>query len=330
MFYQVQTPREELRTNAASHESAGAALVPDHQLVLRFTSHRRALPRLSAKLDQVLLKNNANQNMEEMDDNDIDPIAALELPETLSEEKKPNKNKGVPRSKRSMNYGQSKADLTRGVGMYATGPGGQRIRLDQYGGQLRRRRHRVLELRGHTLGGILSETQDLSRFLVLRDFQMPEIIARWQKYFLRAVLCTWHHVVVQAKEDMLRFRKMFIKSDRELMKRAIRVLRHEADSAMAQRANSQLNNHGIEDEEKSKKIRDLVVEEKRQRAKITSLELQNDSLTEERGELLSEVKRLMGLLAKSGTSSTTSSTTSGIDAAATSTQTAAVSPTTTK
>ena len=60
-------------------------------------------------------------------------------------------------------------------------------------------------------------------------------------------------------------------------------------------ANSQLNNHSIEDEEKSKKIRDLVAEEKRQRAKITSLELQNDSLTEERGELLSEVKRLMGL-----------------------------------
>ena len=82
MFYQVQTPREELRTFAASKESAGA-LVPDHQLVLRFTSHRRALPRLSAKLDQVLLKNNANQNMEETDDNDIDPIAALELPETF-------------------------------------------------------------------------------------------------------------------------------------------------------------------------------------------------------------------------------------------------------
>ena len=122
---------------------------------------------------------------------------------------------------------------------------------------------------------------------------MPEIIARWQKYFLRAVLRVWHNVVVLAKEDMLRYRKMFIKSDRELKKRVLKVFRHEADKCMSQRANSQLNNHSIEDEEKNQKIRDLSANAKKTRAQIVSLELQNDSLVNECDELKQEVKRLM-------------------------------------
>ena len=240
-----------------------------------------------------MLRNKKADNEEIVDADALDPVAALGIPETSSAENKKTHKKSVPRSKRNINYGKSKADLTRGIGVYATGPGGQRIRLDQYSGQIRRKRHHILELRGHTLGGILADKQDQSRFLVLRDFQMPEIIARWQKYFLRAVLRVWHNVVVLAKEDMLRYRKMFIKSDRELKKRVIQVLRHEADLAMAQRANSQLNNHSREDEEKNQKIKDLQSKAKEQRAKITSLELQNDSLKGECDELKQEIKKLM-------------------------------------
>ena len=265
---------------------------------MKFTRHKNILPRLSAKLDSALLQNIKNRQEQTETATDsvdvIDPIEALGLlPETNQKETKQVKKKSVPRSKRHINYGKSKADLTRGIGVYATGPSGQRIRLDQYGGQIKRRRHKILELRGHLLGDILADKQDKSRFLVLRDFQMPEIIARWQKYFLRAVLRVWHNVVVLAKEDMLRYRKMFIKSDRELKRRVLKVFRHEADKCMSQRANSQLNNHSIEDEEKNQKIRDLSANAKKTRAQIVSLELQNDSLVNECDELKQEVKRLM-------------------------------------
>jgi len=296
MFSQVHSPR-----NGDFVEKSNdplATKVPDHQLVLKFTRHKNILPRLSAKLDSALLQNIKNRQEQTETATDsvdvIDPIEALGLlPETNQKETKQVKKKSVPRSKRHINYGKSKADLTRGIGVYATGPSGQRIRLDQYGGQIKRRRHKILELRGHLLGDILADKQDKSRFLVLRDFQMPEIIARWQKYFLRAVLRVWHNVVVLAKEDMLRYRKMFIKSDRELKKRVLKVFRHEADKCMSQRANSQLNNHSIEDEEKNQKIRDLSANAKKTRAQIVSLELQNDSLVNECDELKQEVKRLM-------------------------------------
>lgn len=275
----------------------GNTMVPDRRLLLKYTKQRNILPRLSASLDNLLQTNKHKQNTPSNPEEHIDVIAALGIVPVVGNDTKPEvaTQLSVPRHRRVINYGSSKKDLTRGIGTKLRGPGGSKMRLDQYSGKVRRRRHYISQLRGHTLGNILAETQDRSKFLVLRDFQMPEIIARWQRYFLRAVLRTWRRLVELAKEDMLRYRKMFVKSDRELMKRALKVLRHEADLAMAQRANSQLNNHSREDDEKNQRLREYKAKAKVSRAKIVSLELQNDSLVEERNELRAEVAKWMGL-----------------------------------
>jgi hypothetical protein len=307
-YYHIQSPRQEdddyyhAQHHEQEHYSAATTDVPDHKLILNFSAKKNVLPRLSRSLDKILQSNDTiiKRRKDGTNNNNIDVIAALGLPETKKHDEETNKKKqSVPRRKRVINYGESKKDLTRGNGTKVRGPGGSKMTLDQYGGKIRRRRHHIMQIRGHTLGGILAEKQDRSKFLVLRDFQLPEIIAKWQKYFLRAVIRTWHHVVEVAKEDMLRYRKMFIKSDRELKKRAFKVLRHEADLAMAQRANSQLNNHSLEDEEKNNLIRDFKAKAKVSRAKIISLELQNDSLMEEKEQLKKELAKWMEI-AKGG------------------------------
>ena len=298
-FIQVHSPRQPGAITDFQQESAenGITIVPDRRLLLKYTKQRNILPRLSASLDNLLQTNNHKQNTPSNPDEHIDVVAALGIVPVVGNDTKPEvaTQLSVPRRQRVINYGASKKDLTRGIGTKLRGPGGSKMRLDQYSGKVRRRRHYISQLRGHTLGNILAETQDRSKFLVLRDFQMPEIIARWQRYFLRAVLRTWRRLVELAKEDMLRYRKMFVKSDRELMKRALKILRHEADLAMAQRANSQLNNHSRADDEKNQRLREYKTKAKVSRAKIISLELQNDSLVEERNELRAEVAKWMGL-----------------------------------
>ena len=341
-YFHVQSPRQQKpRPEHAPSEfyQGPIATTVDHQLVLRFAAARQnVLPRLSRSLDKLLLQNSTNSKQTNVDDT-FDIFSALGLEEKNTTNHS-NSNSNSPtaastaattntthathathtttanrsknqRKRKKINHGESKNDLQRGHGIFAQGPGGSKIRLDQYGGQLRRRRHHITELRGHMLGEILATTQDRSKFLVLRDFQLPEIIARWQKYFLRAVVRTWRNIVVLAKEDMLRYRKMFIKSDREIMKRALKILRHEAELAMAQRANHELNNHSREDEEKNQMIRDLKSKSKVARAKIISLELQNDSLLEERSELRIEIAKWMELAKGKGVESVGVATTPG-------------------
>ena len=136
---------------------------------------------------------------------------------------------------------QLKKDLSRGTGVLAAAGGGFRMPLDAYGSQLLRRRHRILEVRGRVLGEVVATQRDLTRFLALRDVQMWTIEARWKQAYLRTVLRAWWSLVEQIKADTVRFRKLFIKSDMDIMKKCFKVLRHAADMGMAQRANAALN-----------------------------------------------------------------------------------------
>ena len=191
---------------------------------------------------------------------------------------------------------QMRKDLNRGCGIVVAKGGGLRKQLNTYGNEIQRRTTRILEMRGHVLGKIVAEQRDMARFLALRDVQMWVIVRRWTRQLMRVNLRAWYGLVKQAKEDAERFRKLFVKSDRQRLKKCFKVLRHAADMGMAQRANAELNNQSADAEQQSQKIRDLEGRAKESRHKISSLEYQLESMAQERDEVKDQVKQLRELL----------------------------------
>ena len=194
---------------------------------------------------------------------------------------------------------QLRKDLNRGSGIVVAQGGGLRTPLNKYGKEVKRRAQRILEVRGRVLGGIVAEQRDFARFLALRDVQMWVIVRRWTRQIMRVNLRGWHGLVVQAKEDAERFRKLFVKSDHQRLKKCFKVLRHAADMGMARRANAELNNQSADADKQSQKIRDLEGRAKESRHKISSLEYQLDSMKQERDDVKDEVKQLREMLDKS-------------------------------
>ena len=193
---------------------------------------------------------------------------------------------------------QLRKDLNRGSGIVVAQGGGLRTPLNKYGSEVKRRTQRILEVRGRVLGGIVAEQRDLARFLALRDVQMWVIVRRWARQLMRVNLRAWHGLVEQAKEDAERFRKLFIKSDRQRLKKCFKVLRHAADMGMARRANAELNNQSADADKQSQKIRELEGRAKESRHKISSLEYQLDSMKQERDDVKDEVTQLREMLDK--------------------------------
>ena len=193
---------------------------------------------------------------------------------------------------------QLKKDLNRGSGIVVAQGGGVRKPLNKYGNEVKRRVKRILEIRGRVLGEIVAEQKDLARFLALRDVQMWVIVRRWTQQLMRVNLRAWHSLVVQAKEDAERFRKLFVKSDRQRLKKCFSMLRHAADMGMAQRANAELNNQSADADKQAQKVRDLESRAREYRHRISSLEYQLDTMKQECEDVKDEVKLLREMLDK--------------------------------